>query len=774
MKNLMIFLVLIVFNTTQAQIATPKKHGFPVKSLAMYGNKLISGSTLSMKGQLSIWDLEKYTQIFRKEMYNASFEDLVYSKNYIFTVGNSFITIFNLDGNIVTRRRTLAPSRKGLKHLILSNEGGRMIITDATNRIRIYKFNLKATYSADFLQSSKVIENEPVSDIIALDGKNRSIASEYFVTASTDKKNVSTLKVWKNLANPTIFKRIKVDEAITALAPFSDSLVLGANIAGEINVWNINTRTISRNIIKLNQKIDKIRLSHDKNILALISNTDIHIVDMLNGSILETFKGHTAQVNEVIFTRDDRLLISASEDRTIKVWKTLSNQNYIKTYVTQEMKQWQSKSEFEKTEAYIERVKKENVDKKVKEFTQKAIDKLAIRENEVVWKILQNRYDADNEVFKLKVQGLHEFYLKVPVSEAKSFSENIDKLLFTEGHFALSTNDTLALVHLLITNPKNSKTYQYNLNNTTKFEVQDVKVSIEPIDINIKTVEVAPKPEKKEAKITTPTEHLISNNLPKTKNQHPDGIAVVIGNKNYDNTKNVDFAINDAKLMKKYLIEVLGYKEGNILYVEDASLSDFKMIFGDKNMYEGQLFNMVKAQKSEVFIYYSGHGVPSLKDKQGYFVPKECNTQYVELTGYSLKTFYDNIAKIPATSTTVVLDACFSGSNIYENISPIDVKSKGILGLQKGVLFASSSGTEVSCWYNEKKQGLFTYFFLKAIHNRNADFNKDNKITFEEIQQYISDKTEGVPYYARRLHGINQNPVLQGENTQDVFVEYKK
>ncbi|TAG95337.1 MAG: hypothetical protein EAZ20_00345, partial [Bacteroidetes bacterium] len=79
---------------------------------------------------------------------------------------------------------------------------------------------------------------------------------------------------------------------------------------------------------------------------------------------------------------------------------------------------------------------------------------------------------------------------------------------------------------------------------------------------------------------------------------------------------------------------------------------------------------------------------------------------------------------------------------------------------------------EVSCWYNEKSHGMFTYFFLKAIHNKNADLNKDNKLTLREIYQFIIDDAEGVPYYARRYRGVEQKPTLQGQNLDRVLVEF--
>ena len=265
----------------------------------------------------------------------------------------------------------------------------------------------------------------------------------------------------------------------------------------------------------------------------------------------------------------------------------------------------------------------------------------------------------------------------------------------------------------------------------------------------------------------------IHEEIPEAGEENRDAIAVVMGNSFYKKTKNVDFAINDALAMRTYLIKTLGYKDGNIFYIENATQSDFMTYFGVKGNYKGKLFNAVKKNKSDVFIYYSGHGAPGLKDQKGYFVPVECDPQYVELGGYPLETFYENLAEIPAKSFTVILDACFSGADIFENISPIVIQVKNpVMKLNHGIVLASSSGNQVSSWYNEKQHGMFTYFFLKGIHNKNGDLNKDGQLTYEELYKFISDESEGVPYYARRLHGVEQNPTLQGNESKRVFVKY--
>ncbi len=270
----------------------------------------------------------------------------------------------------------------------------------------------------------------------------------------------------------------------------------------------------------------------------------------------------------------------------------------------------------------------------------------------------------------------------------------------------------------------------------------------------------------------TPSTELLKG-IPIAAIQNPDAIAVIIGNRDYQNAKPVSFALNDAWVMKQYLINALGYKEGNVFFVQNARQSDFYLYFGKKGNHKGKLFNTVKENKSDVFIYYSGHGAPGLKDKRGYFVPVEADPNYIELGGYSADTFYENLSNIPARSITVVLEACFSGATIFENISPMVMEIKNPTSeFKRGVVMASSSGSQVSSWYNEKGHSMFTYFLLKGLQNANADSDHDGAVSFEELYSYISDKTEGVPYYARRIHGVEQNPTIEGDFKNKTLMQY--
>jgi len=271
--------------------------------------------------------------------------------------------------------------------------------------------------------------------------------------------------------------------------------------------------------------------------------------------------------------------------------------------------------------------------------------------------------------------------------------------------------------------------------------------------------------EKKEISYAQTASVDVDINIPRTGISSPEDIAVVVGIRNYSNPDipDVDYAINDAEIMREYLKNVLGYREDNIIYLINPSKGELEAIFGTNSNPKGKLYNYVRPGKSNIFVYYSGHGAPDIDDKKAYLVPYDGDPFYIEINGYPLEVLYENISKVPAKEKTVVIDACFSGNTqkgmLFDNISPLSVipiNMKEYEGIN--ILTAGKEG-EVAGWYPLKKHGLFTYFFLKGIRG-DADTNNDQQITYGEMEYYLE---ENVPYYGRRLHGTEQHPVFIGK-----------
>lgn len=244
-------------------------------------------------------------------------------------------------------------------------------------------------------------------------------------------------------------------------------------------------------------------------------------------------------------------------------------------------------------------------------------------------------------------------------------------------------------------------------------------------------------------------------------------IALVIGNKNYKGAiPPVDYALNDAFSVRDFLIHVKGFKPGNIILLEDATLSDLKVVLGDKEI-KGRLSDVVIQDKTEIFVYYSGHGAPGANTGESYILPVDANPDKLELTAIKMPDLLASINSLSPAKVVFAIDACFSGGingggNLVKNASSLAIKLKPVkLSSDKEVFISASGDNEVASWYKEKRHGLFTYYLLKGLIGE-ADSNNDNSISTKELKSYLQDRQNGIPYKARELYSREQMPQING------------
>lgn len=267
--------------------------------------------------------------------------------------------------------------------------------------------------------------------------------------------------------------------------------------------------------------------------------------------------------------------------------------------------------------------------------------------------------------------------------------------------------------------------------------------------------------------------------LQETKEENRHAVAVIIGNQNYADAKrgvpNVDYAQNDAELMFNYVTKTLGYREGNIIYMKDATQADFVSTFGTSDNPKGKLYDWIRPGESDVFIYYSGHGAPGPTHGRGYLLPVNADPMKIELNGYSLETLYKNIGKLPAKTVMIIIDACFSGGSASGSI----VKSASSISLRvvetkptipQAIVITASSPKEIASWDENAKHGLFTRHFVEGMNGKadGKNFgNGDGTITLFELKKYLHDE---VSYRARRLFGRDQHPQVTGDENSVLAV----
>ena len=246
-------------------------------------------------------------------------------------------------------------------------------------------------------------------------------------------------------------------------------------------------------------------------------------------------------------------------------------------------------------------------------------------------------------------------------------------------------------------------------------------------------------------------------------------MAVIVGNRNYTDERvpEVSYAHRDADAFKRYVVDVLGFDEANVIDLRDATQAEMETAFGNERDHKGKLWSYLSTEGSDVVVYYSGHGVPGLRDRKGYLLPVNANPDTAHLNGYPIDQLYVNLGKLAeASSVRVFLDACFSGASqggmLIDAASPVFVSAElpALAGKAMAVLTAAS-GNQVASWDKDAEHGAFTHHLLDALYGE-ADIDADGKVTARETKRYLDrHMTRAV----RRAYLRDQQAGLHGDGS---------
>ena len=213
-----------------------------------------------------------------------------------------------------------------------------------------------------------------------------------------------------------------------------------------------------------------------------------------------------------------------------------------------------------------------------------------------------------------------------------------------------------------------------------------------------------------------------------TKNEHT--FVLIIANENYQRVDGVPFALNDGNIFREYCIKTLGVDKLNIRYYQDATLNNITE--GINWLYD--ITNAYRAEKTQIIVYYAGHGIPDENSKSAYLLPIDGSGSDIA-TGYNVDELYTKLGHTAASQITIFMDACFSGSKREDGMlaSARGVALKAKSGVPQGnmVVFSAAQGDETAYPNREQQHGLFTYYLLKKLQETKGD------IELKELGDYI-------------------------------------
>jgi hypothetical protein len=263
----------------------------------------------------------------------------------------------------------------------------------------------------------------------------------------------------------------------------------------------------------------------------------------------------------------------------------------------------------------------------------------------------------------------------------------------------------------------------------------------------------------REVKEPTDTTRILSpNRIPALRPR--DAVAIIIGIEKYRRVPNADFANRDASVFYDYARRALGIKPENIRLLVDDKAGAAEIL----RTFNTWLPTRVNKNTTDVYVFYSGHGLPSEDGDDLYFLPHEVDRDLLQRTAITQKEVVQAIELTDPKSVTMFIDSCYSGqsrtgTSLLASARPISIAPKASTDFPSNFMVISASAPDqISSSSPELKHGIFSYYLMLGMEGE-ADGNKDGQITVGEMQTYLSQQV------TRRAIGMNrtQSPQTTGD-----------
>ena len=247
--------------------------------------------------------------------------------------------------------------------------------------------------------------------------------------------------------------------------------------------------------------------------------------------------------------------------------------------------------------------------------------------------------------------------------------------------------------------------------------------------------------------------------------------AIVIGINQYQNTRNLKYAVNDARAFKDYLKDYVDIPDERIFYLanQDATKSRIESLLGTT-------IKRKASRDDTVIIFYAGHGAvepdPSNLDGDGfekYLLPHDADLEDLYSTSISMNNIRTIFTRIRADRLIFIADTCYSGASggrtMMATKTRANLSDKFYERISKGkgrVIISSCSANEISKEDDNLQHGVFSYYMLEGLKGR-ADQDGDGIITVSELFSYITRK---VPQASAQ----DQHPVKKGETEGELVI----
>lgn len=238
-----------------------------------------------------------------------------------------------------------------------------------------------------------------------------------------------------------------------------------------------------------------------------------------------------------------------------------------------------------------------------------------------------------------------------------------------------------------------------------------------------------------------------------------DAVAIIIGIQNYKLIPKAEYASQDAQVFYDYASRALGIKQENIKLL----LDDEADVSGILTAFQNWLPLKVRKGKTDVYVFYSGHGLPSPDGKSLFFLPVGANKDFVAKTAISQQEIVAGLKAAQPKSVTMFIDSCYSGQirtgeTLLASARPVVLTVQETAYPPDFTVITASASDQIASSSPDLKHGIFSYYLMKGLEGE-ADDKGDGTITIGKLQSYLAER---VPRFAMTM-SRKQEPQLTGD-----------
>ena len=325
--------IISIFSLNDAKILKTISVNDSINSMLCCGDD--SFALVGEKGLISVWDIENGRLIQQSSSLTSSGHPLT---QIMFTASNTELLVVSSELQLVTLSlNTLSEINRMMGHFgevtdfALLNDEADGPLAVATNGAEVCLFPHTSSMACKLLPGHS-------EAILAL---SYCEAGDFLVSGSRD----NTLRIWPNPLDSKVSISCEGHTDAVSCVAIAKSLstpntfvVASASSDLTVKMWAFDPKTrelYSLWTVKAHDKeINALTFSSDsKFLITAAQDKTIKIWDVTNGKLLRTLTGHKRGVWSVSCTfAQEMLLVSGSADRTVKIWRLSDDFSCIKTF----------------------------------------------------------------------------------------------------------------------------------------------------------------------------------------------------------------------------------------------------------------------------------------------------------------------------------------------------------------------------------------------------------------------------------------------------------